>query len=114
MTSRQYISGIVWKKYYSKPKAFKLAPGFFAKMKMNTTLMAHIMLRAIDIMRETTQAVRFAESKPDIIIKPKTEDISLLDFDRYREAIQAGVDATEEAIPAIMEMIEKKKNQLNA
>ena len=114
MTSRQYISGIVWKKYYSKPKAFKLAPGFFAKLKMNTTLMAHVMLRAIDIMREQTQEARFAASKPDIIIRPKTEDISLLDFDRYREAVQAGIDAAEEAVPAILELIEKKKNQLNA
>lgn len=113
LTSRQYISGIVWEKYFHKPEAFKLYPSFFTRMKINTTMLAHIMLRAIDIMRESTQYIRYEKAKPDILIKPSLENISLLDFDRYQEAYSAGIKAAESEMPKILALIDEKKKLLN-
>lgn len=113
LTSRQYIAGMIWEKYYRKPEAFKLYPGALAKMKLNFTLMLHILLRSIDIIREETQQTRYAKANPDLIIHPDVEGISLLEFDHYKEGVEAGIVATELAMPKIFDLIAKKKEELN-
>lgn len=113
MTSRQFISAMVWEKYFRKPKTFEIYPSFITRLKMNTALMSHIMLRSIDILREKEQNRRFEIAKPDILMHPKVESISLLDFAKYKIGIQAGIDAAEEAIPQILKLIELKKQELN-
>jgi len=113
LTSRQYISGMIWEKYYRKPEAFKLYPGFLTRLKLNFTLMLHILLRSIDIIRDEAQQKRYAFAKPDIIIKPELEGISLLEFNRYDEAVKAGMAATEAIIPKLFDLIAKKKEELN-
>lgn len=114
MTSRQYISGIVWEKYHRKPKAFKYYPSFLTRWRMNTMLMTHVLLRSLDILREKELKARYKEARPDVIIKPKLENISLLDFSRYEEAIEAGVKGAEQIMPHLLELIEKKREEISA
>ena len=109
MTSRQYISAMVWEKYYKKPKLFQLAPGWLAKAKLNMILMAHIFLRSIDIMREVSKLKRLEDAKADIIINPNVESIALLDFEKYDEGIDIGIAAAEEAMPELLKILENKK-----
>ena len=113
LTSRQYVSGMIWEKYYHKPERFKLYPGFLTRLKVSATLMFHILLRSLDIVRDEAQEARYKIAKPDFIIKPKLEGISLLEFNRYKEAYAEGQRAAEEAMPKIFELIEQKKNELN-
>lgn len=108
MTSRQYISAMIWEKYYKKPKMLELDLSFFTKWKLNTNLMAHILLRSIDIARAESQDLRIAKAKPDIMIRPQVDTISMLDFKLYGQAIQAGIDAAEEVVPTIQRLIESK------
>lgn len=107
MTSRQYISAMIWEKYYRKPSSLQFYPSFFTRWKLNTNLMAHILLRSLDITREVSQKIRLEKANPDIMIRPNVEAISMLDFKMYGEAIQAGIDATEPLIPEIQQLIEK-------
>lgn len=113
MTSRQFISAMVWEKYFRKPKTFEIYPSLLTRLKQNTALMSHIMLRSIDILREKEQNRRFEIAKPDVLMRPKVEAISLLDFSKYKVGIQAGIDAAEDAMPKILKLIEQKKEELN-
>jgi NTE family protein len=113
LTSRQYIAGMIWERYYRKPSAFKLYPSRLARLKLNFTLMLHILLRSIDIIREEAQLARYNVAKPDLIIHPEVEGISLLEFNEYKEGIQAGIDAAEKAMPKLLELIKNKKEELN-
>ncbi len=113
LTSRQYIAGMIWEKYYHKPEAFKLFPGKLARLKLNFFLMLQILLRSIDIIRDETQQDRYNVTKPDLIIRPDVESIALLEFDHYKEAIAAGAEATERAMPDLFEIIARKKEELN-
>jgi len=113
LTSRQYISGMIWEKYYNKPKAFKLYPGKLSQIKLNFSLMIHILLRSIDILMEETQATRYAKAMPDIIIRPEVGSISFLEFNKYQMALDAGTRAAEEEMPKILALIEKKKQELS-
>lgn len=112
-TSRQYIAGMVWQKYYNKPKAFKLFPTYFGKLILNAKLMGNIILRSMDILMEETLALHYQKANPDIIIRPSTSDMSLFEFTKYRKAVDAGVWAAEESIPQILELINAKKKELN-
>lgn len=109
MTSRQYISAMVWEKYYRKPKTFEIYPSFLTKWKLNMNLLAHIFLRTIDIMRKVGEKQKMTSAHPDITIKPHVETISLLEFERHAEAVESGMQATENIMPQLMELIEKKK-----
>lgn len=52
-----------------------------------------VMLGAIDIMQDRVTRSRMAGEPADILITPRIRDISLMDFHRAEEAIQAGRDA---------------------
>lgn len=110
LTSKQYISGMIWEKYYRKPKTFQLAPGFFSKMKLNLNLMVHILLRSIDIATDEGQTMRYNDALPDLIIKPNVGNISLMQFNRLDEAIAQGEMAAEKMIPKLFELIDKHSN----
>lgn len=111
MTSRQFISGIVWERYYRKPKTFEYYPSFFSRWKMNTTLMTHVLLRSLDILRERELQLRYKIAHPDIVVKPKLEGISLMDFSKYEESIDAGIVAAEKIMPDLLKLIEQKKEE---
>lgn len=113
LTSRQYVSGMIWEKYYHKPEAFKLYPSRLTRLKLNFTLMLHILLRSIDIIRSEAQTRRYDIAKPDLILRPMVDNISLLEFNKYKKAVAAGEMAMEQAMPALKKIIEKKKQELN-
>ena len=111
MATRQYISGMIWDQYYRKPKTFAYYPSFLTRWRMNTNLMTHVLLRSLDILREKELRGRYKKAAPDIIIKPRLESVSLLDFGKYEEAIEAGINAAEEVMPKLLKLIEKRKQQ---
>lgn len=112
-TSKQYISGIIWEKYYKKPSGKQNSLEYFEMLKVNSTLMIHILLRSIDILREEAQNHRYDKAQPDIIIKPDVENIALLEFSHYKEAIEAGEQAAEKIMPELLKLIQEKTNSLS-
>ena len=110
-TSRQYISGIVWEKYYKKPKSFEYHPGPLSRWRLNMKLMSHVLFRALDIMGEENMVKRYAEAKPDLVIEPKVDDISLLDFDKFDQGYNAGIEAAQLAMPRLLKIIEEKRKE---
>jgi len=111
MATRQYIAGIVWEKYYRKPKTFELYPSLISRLKMNTSLMAHIMLRSLDILREAVEEEKYKKAKPDFIIRPQVDCISILDFKSYNKAFARGVEAAEKIVPDIKKLIAEKEQE---
>jgi len=111
MTSKQYISAMVWQKYYKKPETFKLYPSFITRWKLNTSLMSHIMIRSLDIAREASQQKMFKDVKPDFIISPSVENIQMLDFTKYEEGIEKGEQATQKIMPDLLKLIEQKREE---
>ena len=111
MTSRQYISAMVWRKYYDKPKSFRLYPSIITRWKQNTNLLAHIMIRSLDIAREISQKEIIEKAKPDFIINPHVEDIPMLDFSVHQKGIARGVEEVEKIIPDLLKLIEKKQKE---
>ncbi len=111
MTSKQYVSAMIWEKYYRKTKTFNVSPSFFTKWKINMNLWAHVFLRTIDIMRKVSEKEKIAEANPDILIKPELDTISLLEFEKYQEAIDKGAKATEKVMPELKKLIDQKKKQ---
>lgn len=109
MTSRQYIAGMVWEKYYRKPKTFNIYPTFFNRFRLNINLLSHILLRSLDIMRSHSEKEKIEKAAPDVIIHPDIDNISLLEFHRDKEAIDMGMKAAEEAMPEILRIIKAKK-----
>jgi len=92
-----------------KPENFKHLPSIISRWKTGTTLMAHVMLRSLDILREAELKTRYEKAKPDIIIKPNLENISLLDFNKHQEAINAGIESTKKIMPKLLKLIQTKQ-----
>lgn len=105
ITSKQYISGMIWEQFYRKPKTLEWYPGFFHRFKTNLMLMMHVFLRSLDIAREEVQKNRYAANKPDFVIKPDVDNISLLQFDRADEAMKAGEAIAEKIMPELLKLI---------
>jgi NTE family protein len=103
--TKQCLSGLIWEKYYRKPRSLRLEPGFFEKIKLNHSLLVSNILRAIDLTRDESQMRRIEEAAPDVILYPNTSAVSIFDFDQYNQAIQAGIDSAIEAMPKILQLI---------
>lgn len=67
---------------------------------------AGVMLASLNIVQDRLSRMRMAGDPPDIMIAPPVGHLSLLDFDHADEFIRIGEEATEEAIPQILETIE--------
>ena len=50
-------------------------------------------------------------NKADVVIRPEIGDMSLLEFDQRENAISAGENAAEQAVPLIQEIIKRKNIQ---
>jgi len=115
MTSKQFISGMVWDKYYKKPKSLqKTHRGMMEQAKLNMTLMIHILMRTIEVGRKLNSKIAFLSAHPDVVVTPYTEDIGMLQFERIDEAIQHGEEAMEKLIPKLLEIIARKKHDREA
>lgn len=113
MTARQYISAMVWDKFYKKPKELeKTKHGILEQAKLNIMLMVHILMRTIEVARKINKKVSFLTGHPDIIIEPYTMDIGMLQFERIAEAIKYGEEAANKTMPKLKKLIKDKKRDL--
>lgn len=113
LTSRQYISAMVWDKFYKKPGEMKTTKhGMLEQAKINLNLMVHILMRTIEVARDLNEKIAILTGHPDIMIEPYTMDMGMLQFERINEAIKAGEEAAEKQMPKLMELIKAKKKDL--
>lgn len=113
LTARQYISAMVWDKFYKKPDELKKSKhGMLEQAKLNITLMIHILMRTIEVARKLNEKIAFLTGHPDIIIEPYTMDIGMLQFERIVEAVKYGEEAAEKQMPKLMQLIKDKKKDL--
>ncbi|MBD3156835.1 hypothetical protein GF369_03325 [Candidatus Peregrinibacteria bacterium] len=114
MTARQYISAMVWDKFYTKPEQLKKTKhGMLEQAKLNITLMIHILMRTIEVARKLNEKISFLTGHPDIVIEPYTMDIGMLQFERIKEAVKFGEEAANKQMPKLKKLIKEKKKDLN-
>lgn len=64
-----------------------------------------VTIGALNIMQEQIARSRLAGDPPDVLIAPRLNHIDLLEFNRAKDAIEAGAAATRRALPAIEEVL---------
>jgi NTE family protein len=71
-----------------------------------------ILFRTFSIMQDIITRTRLETDGADIVIEPQIGNIEPYQLHRATEAIEEGVKATEQLIPHILDLIERKKNNL--
>jgi len=112
VTTKQFISAMVWDKFYKKPKGIKTKHTMLEQAKLNMSLMIHILMRTIDVAQRVNGKIVMLTAHPDIIVTPYTEDIGMLQFERIKDAVRFGEEAMEKAMPRLLKIIEQKKKDL--
>mgnify|MGYP000048595675 CR=1 FL=1 len=64
-----------------------------------------VLMAAFNISQDRMARSRMAGDPPDIAISPQSHDIGLFDFDKAAEAIAAGREAAEKALPEIKRVL---------
>ena len=65
-----------------------------------------VMIQTVNIM--FNENVSQKKKSADVLISPAIGDVSMLDFTQKKRCMQAGIDATQKAMPSIRAMIEEK------
>jgi NTE family protein len=65
-----------------------------------------VMIEAFNVMQDRIARSRMAGDPPDVLIGPKVSRVGMFDFHRAGEAIDAGREATERALPEIKAALE--------
>lgn len=65
-----------------------------------------VLVRAAEIILERQTALAAAMTGPEVLIEPDVGDIGLRDFDRLDDAVAAGHDAAETALPELAHLLE--------
>ncbi|MBN1494178.1 patatin-like phospholipase family protein [Candidatus Peregrinibacteria bacterium] len=110
VTTKQFISAMVWDKFYKKPKDIKTKHKMLEQAKLNITLMVQILMRTIEVAQKLNGKIVFLSAHPDIIVKPYTEDVGMLQFERIKETIKFGEEAMEKEMPKLLKLIQMKQN----
>lgn len=78
----------------------------------NITNLVDVTIQAVNIM--FNENVKNKKKDADVLISPAVGDVAMLDFTQKKRCMQAGIDATEKAIPEIRKRIEEwgRKKQL--
>jgi NTE family protein len=71
----------------------------------NITNMFDVMLQAVNIM--FNENVVYKKKDADILIVPAVGDVGMLDFTQKKRCMQAGIEATQKAMPEIKKKIEE-------
>ncbi len=71
----------------------------------NISNIVDVTLQAVNIMFD--QNVKNQVKNADVVISPAVGDVAMLDFTQKKRCMQAGVDATEKAMPQIRQKIEE-------
>ncbi len=77
----------------------------------NITNLVDVMLQAVNIMFD--ENVKYKKKEADVLIAPAVGNVAMLDFSQKKRCMQAGIDATQIAMPEIKKKIEEwvKKKQ---
>jgi NTE family protein len=77
----------------------------------NITNLVDVMLQAVNIM--SSENVKYRKKEADVLISPAVGNVAMLDFSQKKRCMQAGIDATQKAMPEIRKKIEEwaKKQQ---
>ena len=71
----------------------------------NVTNLVDVMLQAVNIM--FNENVRAKKKDADVLITPKVGSVAMLDFTQKKRCMQAGIEATQKAMPEIRKKIEE-------
>ena len=112
ISTKQFISGMVWDKFYKKPVGIEKKHGMLEQAKLNMTLMVQILMRMVEVAQKLNSKIIFLTAHPDLVIKPYTEDIGVFQFERIKDAIKFGELAMEKEIPKLLQIIEMKKKDV--
>ena len=74
--------------------------------KPNAPGLATVMVDAFNITQDRIARSRLAGDPPDIMVAPKLAKMGLFEFHRAQECIALGRQATERALPDILELIQ--------
>ena len=91
------------------PRKWALFSGSRAdrQRKPNAPGMATVMVDAFNITQDRIARSRLAGDPPDIMIAPKLAKMGLFEFHRAQECIALGRQATERALPDILELLQE-------
>jgi NTE family protein len=64
------------------------------------------MANSVNIMQDRITRQRLVVEPPDILVKPKLQDIGLLEFNRAEEAIAEGKRAMDRLIPELLDLLD--------
>jgi NTE family protein len=70
----------------------------------NITNLVDVMLQAVNIM--SSENVKYTKKEADVLISPAVGNVAMLDFSQKKRCMQAGIDATQKAMPEIRKKIE--------
>jgi len=70
------------------------------------TNVVDVIIQAVNIMFDENVSLKKKEA--DVLIKPAVGDVAMLDFTQKKRCMQAGITATQKALPAIRAAIEAK------
>jgi NTE family protein len=71
----------------------------------NITNLIDVMLQAVNIM--FSENVRYKKKEADVLIAPQVGNVAMLDFTQKKRCMQAGIEATQKAMPEIRKKIEE-------
>jgi NTE family protein len=91
------------------PRRWGFFPGGRADKarKPNAPGLATVMVDAFNITQDRIARSRLAGDPPDIMIAPKLAKMGLFEFHRAQECIALGRQATERALPDILELLQE-------
>ncbi len=71
----------------------------------NITNLVDVMLQAVNIM--ANENVKYKKKEADVLISPAVGNVAMLDFSQKKRCMQAGIDATQKAMPEIRKKIDE-------
>jgi len=71
----------------------------------NITNLVDVVLQSVNIM--FNESVRYKKKDADVLITPAVGDVAMLDFTQKKRCMQAGIAATQKAMPEIKKKIEE-------
>ena len=71
----------------------------------NITNLIDVVLQAVTIM--SSENVKYTKKDADVLISPRVGDVGMLDFTQKKRCMQAGIEATQKAMPEIRKKIEE-------
>lgn len=93
------------------PRRWGIFPGNRAEKlrKPNAPGMATVMVDAFNITQDRIARSRLAGDPPDIMVAPKLAKMGLFEFHKAQECITLGRQATERALPDILELLQESQ-----